>query len=114
MKRLVFRRRGRGLCCPWAHAPAVASLAPAAQMLGPSAHGRHKCYARMCFVLTVAEAMWQARPVVARAVGGIQDRIESEADGLLLQGPADLPAFADAIDRLLVDHRLAAPLLFSG
>ena len=46
------------------------------------------------FGLTVAEAMWKARPVVASAVGGIQDQIEDGVTGLLLDDPTDLDASA--------------------
>ncbi len=59
------------------------------------------------FGLTVTEAMWKARPVVATAVGGIQDQIEHEVHGLLLEDPTDLDAFAQAVERLLNDHNLA-------
>jgi trehalose synthase len=62
------------------------------------------------FGLTVAEAMWKGRPVVASAVGGIQDQIESETHGFLLKDPTDLPAFSEAIDRLLADRSLAVQL----
>jgi trehalose synthase len=55
------------------------------------------------FGLTVTEAMWKARPVLASAVGGIQDQIEDKASGILLKDPADLEAFADALRRLLED-----------
>lgn len=53
------------------------------------------------FGLTVTEGMWKARPVVAGAVGGIQDQIEDGAQGLLLDDPTDLDAFARALARLL-------------
>ena len=53
------------------------------------------------FGLTVTEAMWKARPVVASAVGGIQDQIDEGVEGLLLDDPTDLGAFAAAIARLL-------------
>lgn len=59
------------------------------------------------FGLTVAEAMWKARPVVASAVGGIQDQIEHGRNGLLIHDPHDLDAFAAAVGRLLEDERLA-------
>ena len=39
------------------------------------------------FGLTVAEAMWKARPVVATAVGGIQDQIVDGETGVLLDDP---------------------------
>jgi trehalose synthase len=54
------------------------------------------------FGLTVAEAMWKARPVVASAVGGIQDQIVDGESGVLVE-PDDLGAFADAVLGLLRD-----------
>jgi trehalose synthase len=54
------------------------------------------------FGLTVAEAMWKARPVVAARVGGIQDQIEDGESGILVD-PADLAAFGDAVLGLLLD-----------
>jgi trehalose synthase len=62
------------------------------------------------FGLTVAEAMWKSRPVVATAVGGIQDQIHDEADGLLITEPRDLHAFGDALVRLLADAPFAGRL----
>ena len=53
------------------------------------------------FGLTVAEAMWKGRPVVASAVGGIQDQIVDRVSGLLLADPSDLRAFGRAVSRLL-------------
>jgi trehalose synthase len=55
------------------------------------------------FGLTVAEAMWKARPVVASRVGGIQDQIENRVSGVLLDDPSDLAQFARAICDLLAD-----------
>jgi trehalose synthase len=52
------------------------------------------------FGLTVAEAMWKSRPVVAGRVGGIQDQI-GDGDGVLVDDPADLAAVGAAIDGLL-------------
>jgi len=52
------------------------------------------------FGLTVAEAMWKARPVVASRVGGIQDQIEDKTSGVLID-PRDLAAFGAAIVDLL-------------
>ncbi len=54
------------------------------------------------FGLTVAEAMWKARPVVASAVGGIQDQIVDGKSGMLVE-PNDLDGFADAVNGLLED-----------
>jgi trehalose synthase len=55
------------------------------------------------FGLTVAEAMWKSRPVVASRIGGIQDQIVDGESGLLIDDPADLGAAAAAIDSLLDD-----------
>jgi trehalose synthase len=55
------------------------------------------------FGLTVAEAMWKARPVVAGRIGGIQEQIVDGVSGVLVDDPADLPAVAAAIDGLLSD-----------
>jgi trehalose synthase len=54
------------------------------------------------FGLTVAEAMWKHRPVVASRVGGIQDQIVDGESGILV-GPRDLDAFGDAVGGLLAD-----------
>ena len=62
------------------------------------------------FGLTVAEAMWKHRPVVASRVGGIQDQIEDDASGVLLADPYDDAAYGAALTRLLTDPALAARL----
>jgi trehalose synthase len=59
------------------------------------------------FGLTVTEAMWKARPVVASAVGGIRDQIEDGVQGILLEDPRNLDALAAAIARLLADPTMA-------
>jgi trehalose synthase len=56
------------------------------------------------FGLTVAEAMWKRRPVVASAVGGIVDQIDDGTHGLLVDDPTDLPAFGAAVESLLQDR----------
>jgi trehalose synthase len=57
------------------------------------------------FGLTVAEGMWKGRPVVASAVGGIQDQIEDGTTGYLVD-PEDSAAFGDRVSTLLADpHR---------
>jgi trehalose synthase len=62
------------------------------------------------FGLTVTEAMWKSRPIVASAVGGIADQIVHEEHGLLIEDPEDLAAFGAAVERLLRDRELAARL----
>ena len=62
------------------------------------------------FGLTVTEAMWKGRAVVASAVGGIQDQIVDGTHGLLLDDPTDLSALGSALERLLHDHALVRRL----
>ncbi|HEU5215715.1 MAG TPA: glycosyltransferase [Gaiellaceae bacterium] len=62
------------------------------------------------FGLTVSEAMWKQRAVVASAVGGIVDQIVDGTHGLLVQDPADLQAFGAAVESLLQDREAAAEL----
>jgi trehalose synthase len=62
------------------------------------------------FGLTVAEAMWKRKPVVASAVGGIVDQIEDGTHGLLVDDPSDLQAFGGAVESLLRDPEHAARL----
>jgi trehalose synthase len=58
------------------------------------------------FGLTVTEAMWKRRAVVASAVGGIGEQIDDGVEGLLLRDPRDGPAFCRALVRLLADPGL--------
>ncbi len=62
------------------------------------------------FGLTVAEAMWKGRPVVASRVGGIQDQIEDGKSGLLVDDPTDLEELGDKVVRLLDDRSEASSL----
>jgi trehalose synthase len=55
------------------------------------------------FGLTVAEAMWKQRPVVASRIGGIRDQIVDGRSGLLLPDPRDLEQAGAAIRGLLAD-----------
>jgi trehalose synthase len=55
------------------------------------------------FGLTVAEAMWKSRPVVASAVGGIRDQITSPDVGVLLDDPRDLAHYGTVVRELLDD-----------
>ena len=59
------------------------------------------------FGLTVTEAMWKGRPVVASKLGGIQDQISHGRDGLLVEDPYDIDEFADVLRRPLADAGLA-------
>jgi trehalose synthase len=60
------------------------------------------------FGLTVAEAMWKARPMVASRIGGIQDQIVHGESGILLDDPRDLAAYGAAVTDLLSDPERAA------
>ena len=62
------------------------------------------------FGLTVAEAMWKQRPVVASRIGGIRDQIEDGRSGLLLSDPRDLEQAGAAIAGLLADSDRAQEL----
>lgn len=62
------------------------------------------------FGLTVTEAMWKSRAVLASRVGGIQDQIRHDREGLLIEDPADLGEFAGALDRLLHDQGMSRRL----
>jgi trehalose synthase len=62
------------------------------------------------FGLTVTEALWKKRPVVASAVGGIQDQITDGVDGLLIRNPADPQESADALRRVLASPELGSRL----
>jgi trehalose synthase len=62
------------------------------------------------FGLTVAEAMWKGRPIVASAVGGIVDQIVDGVHGLLVEDPRDLGVFGSAVEMLLRDRAGAGKL----
>jgi trehalose synthase len=59
------------------------------------------------FGLTVSEAMWKGRPVIASRIGGIQDQIADGESGILIDDPRDLASVAAAIDGLLADPERA-------
>jgi trehalose synthase len=59
------------------------------------------------FGLTVAEAMWKERAVVASRVGGIQDQIVNGRSGLLIKDAENLAEFGSAVVRLLGDPERA-------
>jgi trehalose synthase len=62
------------------------------------------------FGLTVAEAMWKARPVVASRTGGIREQVVDGESGILIDDPTDLKTFARAVQGLLDDPSRAARL----
>ncbi|MEJ2603029.1 MAG: glycosyltransferase [Gammaproteobacteria bacterium] len=55
------------------------------------------------FGLTVTEAMWKGRAVLASRVGGIQDQIEHGVSGLLLDDPQDLDGFGELLESVIAD-----------
>ncbi len=55
------------------------------------------------FGLTVSEAMWKQRPVVASRIGGIRDQIDDGRSGLLISDPRNLEQVGSAISGLLSD-----------
>jgi trehalose synthase len=55
------------------------------------------------FGLTVTEAMWKERPVVASRIGGIRDQIADGESGILISDPRDLREFASAVSALLAE-----------
>jgi trehalose synthase len=66
------------------------------------------------FGLTVSEALWKRRAVVASAVGGIQDQIRDGVDGLLVRDPSDVAELAGLLERVLRDRELAHRLGDAG
>lgn len=62
------------------------------------------------FGLTVTEAMYKCRPVIASDVGGIRDQITDGVTGWLLADPTDLDDFADVLAGVLADSQRAAEL----
>ena len=55
------------------------------------------------FGLTVAEAMWKQRPVIASRIGGIRDQIDHGRSGILISDPQDLTETGSAIRWMLTD-----------
>ncbi len=54
------------------------------------------------FGLTVTEAMWKSRPIVAAGVGGIREQIDDAVSGVLVD-PRDLDTFGAAVAGVLGD-----------
>jgi trehalose synthase len=59
------------------------------------------------FGLTVSEAMWKRRAVVASRIGGIRDQIEDGRSGLLIADPRNLEQTGAAVSGLLADGERA-------
>ena len=59
------------------------------------------------FGLTVTEAMWKGRAIIASGVGGIRDQLVDGTHGLVLDDPTDLVGFGRAVQRLIADRGLA-------
>ncbi|MEV0263826.1 glycosyltransferase [Streptomyces sp. NPDC050617] len=66
------------------------------------------------FGLTVSEAAWKGRAVIASPVGGLRQQVEHGRSGLLLTGPHDLAGLGAAVNRLLADPAHAAELGRNG
>lgn len=62
------------------------------------------------FGLTVTEAMWKRRPIVASAVGGIRDQIRDGIEGLLVHDPTNPDETAGALQRILGSPELGQRL----
>jgi trehalose synthase len=62
------------------------------------------------FGLTVTEGMLKARPIIASAVGGIQDQVVDGVHGVLLEDPRDTYALGEMVKYLLNNHALARRL----
>jgi trehalose synthase len=65
------------------------------------------------FGLTVTEALWKRRPVVASKVGGIPLQIIDEKTGFLVE-PDDVEGFANKIIKLLKEPQLAREMGENG
>jgi glycosyltransferase involved in cell wall biosynthesis len=61
------------------------------------------------FPRVIMEAFTRGRPVVATAVGGIRDLVETGRNGVLV-APGDPEALAGALVRVLEDRQLAERL----
>lgn len=66
------------------------------------------------FGLTVTEAMWKERPLIASAVGGISDQVSDGRTGVLLADPFDLDTFGVAVANMLNEPLRARRLAVAG
>jgi trehalose synthase len=88
------RARVRLVCLPMADLDDNARLVNAAQRAADVVTQKSLAEG---FGLTVTEAMWKGRAVVASAVGGISAQIEHGRSGLLVEDPADLERFGELV-----------------
>jgi trehalose synthase len=66
------------------------------------------------FGLTVTEALWKARPVIASARGGILDQVDDGAQGRLLQDPSDPCELATTLGDALSDSDRSLQMARAG
>ncbi|MEU4235604.1 glycosyltransferase [Nonomuraea sp. NPDC026600] len=66
------------------------------------------------FGLTITEAMWKHKAVVAPAVGAIPEQIIDGQTGILLKDPLDLDGFGAAVRKLLEDPTLRGEIAATG
>ena len=102
-----MRKRAHLACLPMADREENAAIVNALQR---RAHIVVQKSVAEGFGLTVAEAMWKARPVVGSKIGGIQDQIRDGVTGVLLDDPRDLAEFGRKVTKLLKDDELARRL----
>ena len=105
------RERLQGLACELGLAECVTFLGEVADVPALLASAHLLVHTAMSEGLgnTVLEAMGEGLPVVATSVGGTPEVIEDGLSGLLIP-PGDVPAFVDALRRLLDDAELRRQL----
>lgn len=103
----AIRGRVHLACVPMADADEAAAIVNALQR-----HATVVCQKSLAegFGLTVAEAMWKSRAIVASAVGGIVDQVVDGEHGLLVHDATDLASFGAAVEHLLRDRAEATRL----
>lgn len=101
------RNRVQLVCLPMADLQENAAIVNALQRHATVVVQKSLCEG---FSLTVSEALYKYKPVVASAVGGILDQITDRAQGLLLACPLDLAGCGHAINTLLDDPELRQAL----
>jgi trehalose synthase len=95
------RERVHLMCSPMADEDEAAVLVNALQRSGDVVVQKSLAEG---FGLVISESMWKERPVVSSRVGGIQDQIEHDRSGILIDDAADGEGFAEAVRGLLGDR----------